>query len=90
MTTVARNNLWNYIAGLNLSLSDQSWLASKLVENGARVKPVRKSASAPKPYTMEEIHAMIDEAERDFAEGRCVEHENLFRELLEEGNLEAV
>ena len=36
------------------------------------------------PYTMEEIHAMIDEAERQFAEGKWQDSEEMFRELEEE------
>ncbi len=32
MTTVALNNLWNYLKGLALSQSDREWLAEKLIE----------------------------------------------------------
>ena len=31
MTTLALNNLWNYLQGLSLSQSDKEWLANKLV-----------------------------------------------------------
>jgi len=31
MTTMALNNLWNYLQGLSLSQSDREWLANKLV-----------------------------------------------------------
>ena len=37
-----------------------------------------------RPYTMEEIHAMIAQSERDIAEGRCRDIEELFREWDEE------
>lgn len=36
------------------------------------------------PYTMEEINAMIDEAERDFEAGRFYTSEEVFQELEEE------
>ena len=36
------------------------------------------------PYTMEEINAMIDEGERQFADGRWQDSEDMFRELEEE------
>jgi len=31
MTTIALNNLWNFIKGLTLSQKDREWLASKLI-----------------------------------------------------------
>lgn len=37
----------------------------------------------PKPYTMAEIDAMLDEAERDFKAGKGFASENVFRELEE-------
>lgn len=40
------------------------------------------------PYTMEEIHAMIAQSERDIAEGRCRDIEDLFREWDEEEAME--
>lgn len=36
------------------------------------------------PYTMEEIKAMIDEGEQQFAEGKWQDSEDMFRELEEE------
>lgn len=38
------------------------------------------------PYTMEEIHAMIDEAQRDFEAGRFYTTEEVFQEIEEEIN----
>ena len=32
MTSVAMNNLWTYIQGLNLSARNRTWLAEKLTE----------------------------------------------------------
>lgn len=37
-----------------------------------------------KPYTIEEIHAMIEESERDIAEGHVTSHEEVMREWEEE------
>ena len=38
------------------------------------------------PYTMEEIYAMIDEAQRDFEAGKFYTTEEVFQELEEEIN----
>lgn len=38
------------------------------------------------PYTMEEIEAMIEEAERDFEAGRFYTSEEVFQEIDEEIN----
>jgi len=46
-----------------------------------------RSEVAPQPmrrYTMDEINAMIDESERDIAEGRVYDHEEVMREWEEE------
>ena len=37
-----------------------------------------------KPYTMEEINAMIDESEADIRAGRVIPSEQVFREIREE------
>lgn len=37
--------------------------------------------STPKPYTMEEIHARIDQAEREIAAGLGIDSEEMIREL---------
>ena len=37
-----------------------------------------------KPYTMEEIHAMIAESEADIAAGRVIDDDDLWREYDEE------
>lgn len=37
-----------------------------------------------RPYTIEELHARIDEAEADIAAGRFISHEELMREMEEE------
>lgn len=40
-----------------------------------------------RPYTMEEINAMIDQAEQEFASGLGQDSEDIFRELEEEGKM---
>ena len=37
-----------------------------------------------KPYTMEELNARIDQSERDIAEGRVYEFDDVMRELEED------
>ena len=37
----------------------------------------------PNPYTMEEIHASMDESEADFMAGRVYAHEDVMREMRE-------
>ena len=37
-----------------------------------------------RPYTMEEINAMLDDAEADFAAGKGIPHEEVMREMDEE------
>lgn len=41
-----------------------------------------------KPYTIEELHERIARSERDFAEGRWQDSEDMFRELEEELKIE--
>ena len=45
MTTVAMNNLWNYIQGLSLSAKNQAWLAARLTEASKQSKPKTKKLS---------------------------------------------
>lgn len=65
MSTVALQDLWNTILGYNLSTANKRWLAEHLIE---QVEAETKEKL--EPYTMEEINAMIDESEKDFAAGR--------------------
>ena len=67
-------------------------IAMKIAANKAHsIKPywdVEEDADemqpALKPYTMEEINAMIDQAEREMAAGLGQDSEDMFRELAEE------
>lgn len=76
MSKEALTNLRDYIL-LTLSLKDMRWLADELDAYAIKQEQL-------KPYTMEEINAMIDQGERDLAEGRYRDIEDLFREWNEE------
>ena len=65
MSTVALQDLLDMILGYNLSTANKRWLAEHLIE---QVETETKEKL--EPYTMEEINAMIDESEVDFAAGR--------------------
>ena len=45
---------------------------------------MRSSEERLKPYTIEELHARIDQSERDIAEGRVYDFDDVMRELEEE------
>ena len=74
MSKEALCNLRDYIR-LTLSPEDIWWLTEELTPRAEENLP---------PYTREEIDARIDEAERDIAEGRVYDHEDVMRELCEE------
>ena len=50
----------------------------------AEDKKQESDENSLKPYTMEEINARIDQSERDIAEGRVYEFDEVMRELEEE------
>ena len=52
------------------------WVAEQLIEQA--------NAEDLKPYTIEELHQMVAEGEREFAEGKWQDSEDMFRELEEE------
>lgn len=69
MSTAALQNVWNTILGYNLSTENKRWLAEHLIEQ-VEAETQSQAQSEVTPYTMEEINAMIDESEADFAAGR--------------------
>lgn len=77
MSTQALNGLRDYLTG-TLSIADMNWLAAELTEFA------RREEHSPKPYTMEELNAMLDVAEADIAAGRGTPHEEVMREWDEE------
>ena len=76
MSKETLTNLRDYLVG-TLSKEDMAWLTAELTTHA-------KEEEKLKPYTMEELNAMIDESERDFAEGRVYTTEEVFREIEEE------
>ena len=77
MSTTALTNLRDYLTG-TLSREDMMWLMEEMRDF------MRGKEENLKPYTIEEIHAMIEESERDIAEGRVTSHEEVMREWEEE------
>ena len=76
MSTQALNGLRDYLTA-TLSIADMNWLAAELAEFA------RKEEHPQKPYTMEELNAMLDVAEADIAAGRVIDDEDAWDELDE-------
>ena len=77
MSEATLNNLLEYLYE-TLTPSNKRWVGEHLIRYADyEEEPV-------KPYTMEEINAMIDESERQIAAGLSQDHEDVFRELQEE------
>ncbi len=77
MSTQALTGLRDYLTG-TLSVADMKWLVKELTEYA-------KIEEFPlKHYTMEEINAMLDEAEAEIAAGKGTPHEEVMREWDEE------
>ena len=57
------------------------WLATQLTEYA---KYAKKEEQSRKPYTVEEVHAMIDQSERDIDEGRIYDFDEAMDELEKE------
>ncbi len=76
MSTQALNGLRDYLTG-TLSIADMNWLAAEPTEYA------RKEEHPQKPYTMEELNAMLDVAEADIAAGRVIDDEDAWDELDE-------
>ena len=79
MSTTALTGLRDYLTG-TLSNSNMIWLATQLTEF------VKKQQQEPpiRRYTMDEVNAMLDEAEADIAAGRVLSEEEVMREWEEE------
>lgn len=77
MSTTALTGLRDYLYG-TLSPANLVWLGTQLTEYGNRQKEQLQ------PYTMEEIHEMIAQAQRESAAGLGQDSEEMFRELKEE------
>ena len=78
MSTTALNGLRDYLTG-TLSPSNMVWLATQLTEYA------RKQEEPPfRRYTMDEINAMLDEAEAEIAAGGGIPDEEAWDEWEEE------
>lgn len=75
MSETTLSSLLEYLYGA-LTPSNQRWVAAHLMEHA--------EAEEPKPYTIEELHQMVAEGEREFAEGKWQDSEDMFRELEKE------
>ena len=58
MTTVAMNNLWQYLQSLSLSRRNRKWLAERLVSFD------EEADKDPTLMTKDQFFARVDEAER--------------------------
>lgn len=76
MSTATLNNLLEYLYS-TLTPDNMRWVGKHLIEHAD------KEDSSLKPYTLEELHARIDKAERDAAEGRYHDFDDFMRELDE-------
>ena len=74
-------NLLKYLYE-TLTPSDKRWVGERLI------KYANYEEEPVKPYTMEEINAMLDEAERDFAVGLGIPDEEVWRKYDEELKME--
>ena len=78
MSEATLTSLLEYLYGA-LTPSNQRWVAAHLVERANM-----EEGEALKPYTMEEVNAMLDEAEAEIAAGIGTPHEDVMREWDEE------
>lgn len=77
MSTATLNNLLEYLYG-TLSPSNMRWIGEHLIEHA------KKTEENTKPYSVEEINAMIDQSEREIAEGRCHDFDEAMLEIENE------
>ena len=70
MSTTALEGLLDYLYG-TLTPSSMRWVASHLIDHANQVEAPLEL----KKYTMEEINAMLDEAEANMAAGRGIPDE---------------
>ena len=77
MSTTVLTGLRDYLYG-TLSPANLIWLGTQLTEYGNRLK------EQVQPYTMDEINAMIDEGERQIANGEYQDFDEAMDELERE------
>ncbi len=77
MSTTALTNLRDYLTG-TLGIQDMMWLVEEMKNF------MRGPEEKLKPYTKEELLARIAQSERDSAEGKVYDFDDMMRELEEE------
>ena len=82
MSEATLQGLLDYLYS-TLTPDNMRWMAMHLMEHADA------DEESLKPYTMEELNAMLDEAEADIAAGRTIPHEVVMLEMEEEFALEA-
>ena len=75
MSEATLQGLLDYLYS-TLTPDNMRWMATHLMAHA--------DEESLKPYTMEELNAMLDEAEADIAAGRTTPHEEVMREWEEE------
>ena len=78
MSEATLTNLLEYLYD-TLTPNNMQWLGEHLIE---------RANHTVKPYTMEELNARIDQSERDSAEGKVYDFDDVMREIEEEFALE--
>ena len=78
MSEATLTNLLEYLYE-TLTPSNMQWLGEHLIEH---------ANPAVKPYTMEELNARIDQSERDSAEGKVYDFDDVMLEIEKEFALE--
>ena len=76
MSTETLSGLRDYLFS-TLSRSNMLWLATQLKERAEKEEEL-------KPYTIEELHQMVEEGRKQIAEGHYFTSEEVFNDLFEE------
>ncbi len=76
MSEATLTSLLEYLYG-TLTPNNMRWVGEHLIQFADNEENL-------KPYTIEELHQMVDESEREIAAGLCQDSEDVFRELEEE------
>lgn len=77
MSTAALTNLRDYLTG-TLSTANMLWLSEQLADYA------KKKAAPPRPLTLKEMNAILDEAEAEIAAGGGIDDDDLWKEDEEE------
>ncbi len=77
MSTATLTNLRDYLYG-TLTPDNMLWLSSELADYA------KKKVASPCRYTLQEMNSMLDKAEANFAAGRGIPNEEVWRDLEEE------